>query len=174
MRRRDLLILVGGTVIPWPVETPAQTQRARVGILPFVDWRGLDIWRIFVDELRNQGWIEGKNLEFDIRPVDGHVERYPDLAAELVALRPDVIVVGGATGPRAVREKTSTIPIVMIGGDDPVRLGLISSLAHPGGNITGISNQGANFHAKAFEFLLEARPSIKRVCTLLCGSVITH
>jgi putative ABC transport system substrate-binding protein len=110
MRRRDLLILVGGTVIPWPVETPAQTQRARVGILPFVDWRGLDIWRIFVDELRNQGWIEGKNLEFDIRPVDGHVERYPDLAAELVALRPDVIVVGGATGPRAVREKTSTIP----------------------------------------------------------------
>jgi putative tryptophan/tyrosine transport system substrate-binding protein len=166
MRRRDLFALVGCTSILVPFQSTAQSKVARVGWLPFSDPKAGTIWPIFVAELRNRGWVEGRNLEFDIRPVEGHVERYPEIAAELVALHPDVIIANGSAGTQAVREKTSTIPIIMIGADDPVRLGFVTSLAHPGGNITGISNQGADIFEKAFELLSELRPGMKRVVLL--------
>jgi putative ABC transport system substrate-binding protein len=170
MRRRDLFVMLGSTVAAWPLKALAQTRLARVAILPWTDWRRLGIWQVFVDELRNRGWVEEKNLEFHVRPVEGHVERYLEFATELVALRPDVIVAGGGGGTRAVREKTNTIPIVMVGGSDPVKLGLIASLAHPGGNITGITGQGAAFYEKTFEFLLEAQPGIKRLVLVYAGA----
>jgi putative tryptophan/tyrosine transport system substrate-binding protein len=111
----------------------------------------------------DRGWIEGHNLQFYYRTSEGRPERYPELAAELVGLQPEVIIGWGSAGTQALREKTSTIPIVTLGADDPVRLSFAASLAHPGGNITGISNQAADTFEKAFEFLMEVRPSISRV-----------
>jgi putative ABC transport system substrate-binding protein len=166
MRRRDLLALSAAAAASWPLSTLAQTRVARVGWLPFAEPRGSDLWDVFVGQLRDRGWVEGKNLEFHIRPVEGQVERYAKLAAELVALQPDVIIASGSAGTQAIREKTSTIPILMLGADDPVRLGFVASLAHPGGNITGISNQGADTYEKSFELLSEAHPEIRRVALL--------
>ena len=166
MRRRNVLALVGVAALFGPFRTTAQTRIARVAWLPFVDPRRDAAWALFIGQLHDRGWTEGKNVEFHIRPVEGHVERYPEFAAELVALHPDVIIANGSAGTQAVREKTSTIPIIMLGADDPVRLGFVASLAHPGGNITGISNQGADIYEKAFELLSEARPGIKRIALL--------
>src|SRR5439155_22408665 len=126
-----LRALIGGAAtILRPLAGAAQARVAQVGILPFTDWRGARIWQVFVGQLRDRGWIEGKNLEFHFRPVAGRVERYPELAAELVALRPDVIIANGSAGTQAVREKTELIPIIMIGADDPVRLGFVERRAH--------------------------------------------
>ena len=163
MRRRELIAVILGAGALRPLLSTAQTRVARVGWLPFTDPRGTGFWDVFVGQLRDSGWTEGKNLEFQIRAVGGHVERYPELAAELVALKPDVIIASGSAGTQAIREKTSTLPIIMLGADDPVRLGFVASLARPGGNITGVTNQAADTYEKAFELLLDLRPTIKRI-----------
>jgi putative ABC transport system substrate-binding protein len=141
-----------------------QTRFAHVGVLPFTDpARFSSDWQIFIEALHERGWVEGHNLEFYIRTAEGRAERYPEVAAELVALQPEIIIADGSAGTQAVRAKTNTIPIIMLGADDPVRLGFVASLAHPGGNITGITNQGADIYEKAFELLKETRPGISRV-----------
>jgi ABC-type uncharacterized transport system substrate-binding protein len=143
-----------------PLLSAAQSPVAHVGALMFTDVTGSRPWLSFTRALRERGWIEGRNLEFYIRAAEGRAERYPEFAAELVALQPGVILALGSAGTQAVREKTDTIPIVMFGADDPVRLGFVASLARPGGNITGISNQGADIYEKAFQLLMETRPGI--------------
>ena len=110
-----------------------------------------------VDELRERGWVEGQNLVFDRRGGDGHSERVPALAAELVQMKVDVIVSGGAVAAVALRNATTTIPIVAVTGD-PVRLGLVSNLSHPGGNITGLSNIAPELAAKRLELIRELLP----------------
>jgi len=161
--RLDLRTIVYLLLFAIPLPSAAQSPVAHVGVLAFTDPTGSKGWLRFTEVLRERNWIEGRNLQFYIRAIEGRAERYPEFAAELVALRPEVIVSTGSAGTQAVREKTDTIPIVMFGGDDPVRLGFVASLAHPGGNITGISNQGADIFEKAFELLKEARPEISRV-----------
>jgi putative tryptophan/tyrosine transport system substrate-binding protein len=146
-----------------PLPAAAQSPVAHVGVLMFTDVTGSRAWSSFAGALRERGWIEGRNLQFHIRAIEGRAERYPEFAEELVALQPGVILAVGSAGTRAVREKTDTIPIVMFGADDPVRLGFVASLARPGGNITGISNQGADVYEKAFELLMETLPGISRV-----------
>jgi ABC-type uncharacterized transport system substrate-binding protein len=161
---RNRLVAIGVLLIgAFPPSIAAETPLAHVGLLLFTDPRQSTSWSAFLDALRDRGWIEGHNLQFYYRTSDGRPERYPELAAELVGLQPEVIIAMGSAGTQALREKTSTIPIVMLGADDPVRLGFIASLAHPGGNITGISNQAADTFEKAFEFLMEVRPSMSRV-----------
>jgi len=114
------------------------------------------------------GYIEGRNIGIEYRYAEGKPERYPELAAELVRLKVDIIVVPGGDIPiRAAKNATKTIPIVMVGqGLDPVEAGLIESLARPGGNVTGITNLGTELGGKRLELLKEVVPKVARVAVL--------
>jgi putative ABC transport system substrate-binding protein len=124
----------------------------------------LDAFRQALRELR---WIEGQNVVIDYRFAEGRLDRLPDLAAELVRLKVDVIVSLGTQGVTAARNATDTIPIVMIGVRDPIAIGLIASLARPGGNVTGVSGYaGLEIVAKQLELLKETVPEIRLVAVL--------
>ena len=116
--------------------------------------------------LRALGYVEGQNLAIAYRYAEGKVERLPELAAELVHLPVDVIVVGGAPGIRAAQHATRTIPIVMAGTADPVAAGFVASLARPGGNITGLSDLSVELPGKRLEILKEAVPQSARIAVL--------
>ena len=118
--------------------------------------------------LRELGYIEGQNIAIEYRYAEGKLDRYPELAAELVRLRVDIIVVAGGDPPiQAAKNATKTIPIVMVGGgSDPVEAGLVESLARPGGNVTGLTNLGTELGGKRLELLKEAVPKLARVAVL--------
>jgi putative ABC transport system substrate-binding protein len=118
--------------------------------------------------LRERGYIEGQNIAIDYRYSDRKPERAPELAAELVRLKVDVIIIaGGPTWVQAAKNATKTIPIVMVGiGADPVEAGLVESLARPGGNVTGVTNLSRDLVGKRLELLKEAIPKIARVAVL--------
>ena len=118
--------------------------------------------------LRELGYIEGQNIAFEYRYAEGKRDRYAELAAELVRLKVDIIVVaGGAPLVRAIKNATKTIPIVMVGaGSDPVKAGLVESLARPGGNVTGLTNLARDLGGKRLELLKEAVPKLARVAVL--------
>ena len=119
----------------------------------------------FRQGLRELGYVEGKNVVIEWRYAEGQLERLPDLAAELVRLKVDVIVAGGLPAARAAKQVTTTIPIVMTGGD-PVRAGIIASLARPGGNVTGLSDSTVDVSTKRLELLKEVIPKLSRVAIL--------
>jgi putative ABC transport system substrate-binding protein len=119
----------------------------------------------FTQGLRELGYVEGKNIVIEWRYAEGRLERLPDLAAELVGLKVDVIVAGGTPAARAAKEATTTIPIVMSGGD-PVRAGIVASLARPGGNVTGLSDATVDVSTKRLELLKEVVPKLSRVAIL--------
>jgi putative ABC transport system substrate-binding protein len=116
--------------------------------------------------LRELGYVEGRNITSVARWAEARSERLAGLAGELVAMKPDLIVTFGWKGAHALKEATSTIPIVFVGAGDPVRGGLVRSLARPGGNATGISDQSAELSAKRLEFLKEAVPTAGRIAVL--------
>ena len=116
--------------------------------------------------LRDLGWIEGRNIAFEYRAADGNFDRLSELAAELVRLNVDVIVSGSTPGALATKMATATIPIVMVTTGDPVAIGLVSSLARPGGNLTGVTALGRETAAKRLELLKEMLPGISRVAVL--------
>jgi len=116
--------------------------------------------------LRELGYIEGQNIAFEYRYADGKPDRFPELAAELVRLKVDIIVVAGNAPIRAAKNATKTIPIVMAGGSDPVDAGLVESLARPGGNVTGLTSLDRELGGKRLELLKEAVPKIARVAVL--------
>ncbi len=155
---------------PLPAEAQQVGEVYRIGYLsvrgPDPDKRPL---AAFHQGLRELGYIEGQNLVIEYRYAEGKVKRYPDLAAELVRLKVDVIVTQGGS-PRLIRaaqRATRTIPIVMTGVHvDPVEAGIVVSLARPGGNITGLTNLAAKLHTKQLELLKEAFPQISRVAIL--------
>ena len=128
--------------------------------------------------LRDLGYIEGQNIVIEYRYAEGNFDRLPELSAELVRLKVDIIVVAGGTRQtRAAKNATKTIPIVMTGlGADPVEAGLIESLARPGGNVTGVTNLGRELGGKRLELLKEAVPNVARVAVLyepaIPGSVL--
>jgi putative ABC transport system substrate-binding protein len=118
-------------------------------------------------ELSKLGWMEGKNIAFEYRFAEGQPERQNDLAAELVRLKLDLIVVAG-TGPAlAAKRATTTIPIVMASAGDPVAVGLVASLARPGGNVTGFSALATDLNTKRLEVLKDAVPKLSRVGLLI-------
>jgi putative ABC transport system substrate-binding protein len=121
----------------------------------------------FRQGLRKLGYIEGKNIIIDYRYAEGKFERLPDLAAELVRLKIDVILALGVPPTRAAKQVTTTIPIVMTGGSDPVRTGLIASFARPGGNVTGLSDLNVDLITKRLELLKEVVPKTSHVAVLL-------
>jgi putative tryptophan/tyrosine transport system substrate-binding protein len=117
--------------------------------------------------LRELGYIEGQNIAFEYRYADGQRDRFPEFAAELVRLKVDIIVVSGGNSPaRALKNATKTIPIVMTGGSDPVEAGLVESLARPGGNVTGLTNFARELGGKRLELLKETVPKLSRVAVL--------
>jgi putative ABC transport system substrate-binding protein len=139
----------------------------RIGIL---EYRGPSdrarIWEAFRQGLRELGYIEGKNIIMEFRYAEGNIQRLPELAAELVRLKVDIIVTSDARPAIASRKITTTTSIVMAGGRDPVEAGLAASLAHPGGNVTGVTNLSTELLGKRLELLKEAVPRISRVAVL--------
>ena len=167
--RRRRLIALGSAVLLLPCVVAAQPTRVyRVG------WLGqgsLATNAEFIDGvkkvLRVRGYIEGKNLAFEYRWAEGKSERFPSAAAELVALKPDVIVSGSTPGTSAIKRATATIPTIMFGVADPVGAGFAASLARPGGNITGQSNMARDMGAKNLELLHGLVPQAKRISVLM-------
>jgi putative ABC transport system substrate-binding protein len=176
-RRRCVIAAVAG-LLPLAAWHPAGAQRpprvARVGILsagvPPPAGERWPVHRFFFERLSALGWNEGKNLEAEIRYGQGTAARITQAAAELVALKPDVLVASGTPPIRALASATSSIPIVMAGAGDPVGTGLVASLAHPGGNVTGVSLLGKEIIAKVLELLRELLPKARRVDLL--GSAV--
>ena len=124
-------------------------------------------WEALVGGLRERGYVEGQNLVIEHRYTEGRDERAPSLAAELVSLKPDLIIAHGTAQVRAVKQASSEIPIVMFGVIEPVRRGLIASLAHPGGNVTGLTDTaGVEIVGKYLQLLKEAVPKVSRVVVL--------
>src|SRR6476619_1807399 len=139
MRRRDFMTLVGGSAVAWPLAALAQEagRTYRLGcLLPLTHDAPINI--AFFDELRRRGFIEGQNLTVEFRAYGQHVDLIPQYAAELVNARVDVIVASGDETVRAIQQATKTIPIVAI-VSDMFRSGLVTSLARPDGNTTGVS-----------------------------------
>jgi putative tryptophan/tyrosine transport system substrate-binding protein len=146
----------------WPGQM-APAQIARIGFLAPVTLQPR--YEAFQAGLRDLGYIDGQNVVFEFRSAEGHDERLPTLAAELVQLRVDVIVAGGTSAARAAQRASSTIPIVMALGD-PVGTGLAASLGRPGGNVTGLTNLAPQLGAKRLELLKETLPGLARVAVL--------
>jgi len=120
----------------------------------------------FLEEMRALGYVEGQHLVMEYRGAAGQYERFPALAAELVRLPVDVLLVPNTASALAAKHATTTIPIVMVGLDDPVGTGLVASLARPGGNITGLTAMHPDLVGKQLEFLKDVRPTVSRVAVL--------
>src|SRR5262245_7977491 len=130
---------------------------------------------VVTEGLRKRGYVVGRNVFVDERVAEGKVDRLPALAAELVRLKVDVIVAGSTDSIRAARDATSTIPIVMaFSGDDPVRSGFVTSLAHPGGNVTGVTSIARDLAPKTIELLRDAAPGLARLAILTNPSRLEH
>jgi putative tryptophan/tyrosine transport system substrate-binding protein len=169
MRRRDFIAIVGGAAT-LPVAAHAQ----QAGRLPTIGFLGSDPvafapWiAAFVTRLRELGWIDGRTVAIEYQWSQGRTERYAEIAAEFVRRTADVVVTVGSAVP-IVRQATSVIPIVFAVAIDPVRSGLVSSLAKPGGNVTGLSLQAANLAGKRLEILRELIPRLRRLAIIFNG-----
>jgi putative tryptophan/tyrosine transport system substrate-binding protein len=147
-----------------PPAVPAQQPVKRIGYLAQITRAPLV--EAFRQGLRELGYQEGQNLAIEFRDAEGQPDRLPALAAELVQLHVDVIVTHPTNAARAAKHATTLIPIVMAGADDPVRTGLVASLARPGGNMTGVSSFGPDLSGKRLELLKEAVPTLSRIAVL--------
>ena len=166
MRRRELIGLLCASLVAFPLSAAADTPVARVAVLrelPLTNPQVAQTWQIFIEELQKNGWTEGHNVVFDHRAGGGRAELYREIAAELVALKPTVIITTNSGATEAVHEMTKTIPIVMLGPGDPVGSGFIASLARPGGNVTGVSSQLNETNGKVLQIITELRPDASRI-----------
>ncbi|MDR3489214.1 MAG: ABC transporter substrate-binding protein [Bradyrhizobium sp.] len=172
MRRREFITLLGGAAVAWPLIPRVEAQSAakvyRVGFLLGATGESVaSLFHALEEGLRELGYVEGRNIVFVQRYGDGRMERLPDLAAELVRLKVDVIVTGTNLHVAAVRRATTTIPIVMIFTADPVGAGFVASLARPGGNVTGLTADASpDLWAKYLSLLKEVVPGLSRVGVL--------
>ena len=176
MNRRTFLfgLTLGALSAPLAAEAQQAGKVYRLGILANTPPTTPEVsrnWESFWWGLRERGWVEGQNILIESRYAEGRVERFSSLAAELVSLKPDLIVaVPGTWAGHAAKQATSTIPIVFVYGFDPVGTGLVASLAHPGGNITGLTVVAdLQIVGKQLELLKEAVPKVSRVAALTEG-----
>ncbi len=169
MQKRIFGLALGASLfgLSFPAEAQQPTKIPRIG---FLSATLLSIISPRIEALRQGlhelGYVEGKNIVIEWRSAEGKLDRVPALAAELVRLKVDVIVTGGATDTRAAKEATNTIPIVMAQDSDPVGSGFVASLARPGGNITGLSTLAPEVSGKRLELLKEIIPKLSRVAVL--------
>jgi putative tryptophan/tyrosine transport system substrate-binding protein len=167
LKRRKFIALLSGAAA-WPLAARAQQP----GKLPTIGFLGAgepstwNLWTTaFVQRLHELGWIEGRTIAIEYRWAEGRSERFAEIAAEFVRLRVDVIVTSGTAVP-ATMQATSVIPIVFTVAPDPVGSGFVKSLARPGGNVTGLSNQAVDLAGKRLELLREVIPSLRRIAIM--------
>jgi putative ABC transport system substrate-binding protein len=161
VRRRDFISLLGTTAAAWPLAAPAQQQTPLIGFLNGQTAAGYaHLVSAFTQGLSETGFVEGRNVTIEYKWADQHFDHLPELAADLVRIHPTVLVAGGGA-QMAVIAATKTIPIVAPFGGDPVKLGYVASLNHPGGNITGVTVFSNNLEAKRLELINEVVPQGK-------------
>ena len=156
-------LLLSLLAVPRAAAAPPTGKVWRIG---YLEAGSGSISEAFRQGLRDLGYVEGQNIVIEYRVADTQRDRLPALAAELVRLQVDIIVTGGENAARAAQHATRTIPIVLAAGSDPVELGLVASLARPGGNLTGLSRMNAGLDGKRLELLKEAVPTASRVGVL--------
>ena len=165
-RRETIIALVALGAVPLAAEAQEAAKIARIGYLAGNLAATPHLPEALRQGLRDLGYVEGRNLVIEYRDAQGKLERLPALAAELVALKVDVIVTAGTPHALAAKQATKTIPIVFAAGTDPVMDGLVTSLARPGSNVTGLSSLGSELVAKRLELLKQAVPGVSRVAVL--------
>jgi putative ABC transport system substrate-binding protein len=172
VKRREFITLLGGAAAAWPLAARAQQAASTVRRIGFLLPGGPRTTVVrgqleaFHQGLKEYGWIEGQNISVEYRFAEGKEDALPGIAAELVRLRPDVIVAEGTVATRAAKTVTQTIPIVMATSNDPVGTGLVTSLNRPGGNVTGSSLQNDELSGKRLQLLTEIVPGLARVAVL--------
>jgi putative ABC transport system substrate-binding protein len=168
MRRREFISLLGGAITAWPLAARAQQpeRMRRVGVLmPTAQDDPESKLRLttFLQALQVTGWVRDRNLTIEIRYADGKLNRLPELATELVNSKTDVILTTGTESVQAAQKATTRTPIVMATIGDPVGIGVVASLARPGGNVTGLSLMGTELSAKRLELSKEVLPALNRL-----------
>jgi putative tryptophan/tyrosine transport system substrate-binding protein len=167
VKRREFITLLGGAAA-WPLAARAQ-QAGKPPTIGFLGTTTASAWgpwtTAFVQRLHELGWIEGHNLAIEYRWAEGRSERFAEIATEFVRLKVDVIVTGG-NAAAAAKQATSVVPIVFVLVGDPLGTGLVASLARPGGNVTGLSNQATDVVGKRLQLLREVLPSLRRLAIM--------
>jgi len=172
MQRREFIAVLGGAMAVWPVVARAQlaAKPPTIGFLGSSTPVAMSGWTAaFVQRLRELGWIEGRTVAIEYRWAEGRNERYAEIADEFVRLKVDVIVTYGTPPSKAAKQVTAVVPIVFAAAADPVGSGLVSSLARPGGNVTGLSLQQSDIVGKKLELLREVVTGLRRLA--LMGNV---
>jgi len=173
MRRREFIALVGTSMAAWPLATHAQQKSTPSGIVPRIGYlapslspEASRLVEAFRQGLHDIGYVEGQNIVLELRSAESKPDRFPALAAELVALKVDVIVAGATPTVLVLKQTTQTIPIVFPVHTDPVGAGIVASLARPGGNATGLSYFSQDLTGKRLQILKEVIPGLSRIAVL--------
>src|SRR5947209_8232664 len=167
IRRGEFIGLLGGAAAVRPLAAHGQQPTVPTGgALVIGNIHPEQFWREFRQGLRDLGYVEGQNIRFQFRSAQGQLSRLPELAAELVGLKVDVIVAWFTPAALAAKQATSEIPIVMAETGDPIGTGLVASLPRPGGNVTGIASVTAELAGKSVQLIRDMLPSARRVTAL--------
>src|SRR5260370_14747765 len=169
MNRSAFIAMLGGAIIGWPLAARAQ-QPGKLRTIGFLGQStgsaGSEWVAALAQRLRELGWIEGRTVAIEYRWAEGREERFAQIAAEFVRLKVDIIVTSGTAQVLAAKQATSVIPIVFAAAGDPVRAGLVASLARPGGNATGLSTLVPDLAGKRLELLREVVPGLRRLAIM--------
>src|SRR5919197_2132782 len=167
IERQKFLAMLGGAAATWPLAALAQQPKVpTIGALVIGNISPEQFWREFRQGLRDLGYVEGQNIRFEFRSAEGHLDRLPELAAELVRLKVDIIVTWFTPTALAAKQATREIPIVMAETGDPIGTGLVATLPRPGGNVTGMAAVTAELAGKSVQVIRDMLPSARRVTAL--------
>jgi putative tryptophan/tyrosine transport system substrate-binding protein len=176
VNRRAFITLLGGAAAAWPVA--ARAQQAAMPVIGFLSPASSEMFaarlRGFRQGLKENGYVEGENVTIVYRWADGQYDRLPEMASELAQQAIVIVTTGGPPAAFAAKAATTTIPIVFLVGEDPARLGLVTSLARPGGNLTGINMLANELEAKRLQLLHQLVPQARRIAVLVSPASVTN